>query len=743
MVARNHSLTSLRRRAGLILTVEAMATAALPASLILLAYPTAALFGLGNGWALTADLILALAALGYGLRKFSRPAPAAIDRRIETASRLPHRPLAVLDDVPASTNPDAAQIWAAHQARAKSAMGQARTGFPAFQTAARDPLALRGFLVLLLVTGLVIAGPAAPSRLAGALALPAWPFAGPTATAWITPPAYAAATPSVLIPGEKITALTGSTLTIIVNGGRHTPAIRLGTASLTSAALGDQAYRTDTIVKMSGKLRIGPWWHRIATWNLTIVPPTAPVITLQEAAITSPTSLHLRWSVQDSYGLASLTAGLAPAGYKDALKLIVPLNPAGRAQTLDLRDSPYAGLALNLALIGTNTAKIAASTIAAQQIVLPGPELNDKTAIMLAALRQRIALTPSVESWAGADLGLIAARPPSAITGGADVQIAALSAAMVQHQIGPQDAVDRLTALIREIEAGPDFLPEKKLAQANAALLQALKAGLNGQQVNPAALQSLLHAMQQALAQHLSAIQPASGPAPTGPMFDTSALNRLAQQIAKDEAAGRTAQAAAELRQLQEALSALQSAQPMTAAQATAAAAANQAASALSQLANGEAALLNETHQGGATQGEQTLLQSGLQATQKGLAKAGISLSGLGPAGNSMQAAQNALGQADMPGAETAEGAAIRFLQQAQAALAAQSQNSLAVGQGSSSTTQEGSNGVPDLQPDPGLGMPAPNPAASIQQEIMNEDSNPALPAPAHQYLRRLLTPDQ
>src|SRR6202020_1828746 len=152
--------------------------------------------------------------------------------------------------------------------------------------------------------------------------------------------------------------------------------------------------------------------------------------------------------------------------------------------------------------------------------------------------------------------------------------------------------------------------------------------------------------------------------------FDTSALNKLAAQIAADESAGRMPQAQAELRQLAAALQALQTARPMSGAQAAQSQAARQAAQGLSRLMQGQAGLLDQTGQGNATPGEQSQLHSSLGDIGAGLAKAGIpNLPGLGPAGQAMQNAQSALAQKNTGTAQAAEIAAIQSLQKAAAAL--------------------------------------------------------------------------
>jgi hypothetical protein len=331
------------------------------------------------------------------------------------------------------------------------------------------------------------------------------------------------------------------------------------------------------------------------------------------------------------------------------------------------------------------------------------------------------------------------------------LQTAVLAVAIAQGQTGAKSAVARLLRLIQEIDAGPDFQPARALAAADQALLRALQQGLQGKSADAATLNKLLQAMHDALAQHLAALQPpgSSQPGQPGRTLDPSALDRLAQKIAADEAAGRTAEAAQELQQLQAALNALQSARPMSPAEALRQQAVQQAAQALSQLTNAQAALLDQTSRATATPQEQAALQKQLDGINQQLGKAGIKqLPGMQDAGQAMGDAQDALAQQEPLAAAQAETAAIQGLQKAAGALAKAGQGGFSIGQAATSGftpmgSTDGIDGLPDESILPGLGVPAANPAGAIEDQIMKLDSDPALPAPAHQYLRRLLTPGQ
>src|ERR1700731_3624985 len=111
------TLSRLRRLAACVLWVEVLLRALAPACGIFLGYVVLALFGVGSGWLFAATLVLTLASLGWEGSRFRVPGGADVDRRIEAASGLKHRPLAALQHVPATAGAMGAEIWRAHQAR--------------------------------------------------------------------------------------------------------------------------------------------------------------------------------------------------------------------------------------------------------------------------------------------------------------------------------------------------------------------------------------------------------------------------------------------------------------------------------------------------------------------------------------------------------------------------------------------------------------------------------------------------
>jgi hypothetical protein len=749
MGARDYpGIISRRRRwAVAILWAEILLGVLAPAGGILLAYLVLVLFGFGQPVLWAASLLLALLALGAGLWRVRPPAPAAVERRIEAASGLKHRPLAVLADAPETDNALALAMWQLHQARMLNALSRSRNFAPDLHAASRDPLALRGFLLLLLLSGFIAAGQNLPSRLATGFALPVWNFAGPEVNAWITPPDYAGLPPHLLVPGEQLSALAGSKLAVITGGLRHAPLIQLGGTHFTLSDLGQGSHRADAVLETSGRLRVGPWWHRLGIWNISVLQPVAPVINITGITLSPGSKMALSWHITDPYGLAGLQLAFHVPGHKNALPENFTLAPVLDGKTrLDLSESPFFGLPVSFSMTARNLAGVTGSLSPGGTYDLPGLNLQDKTALALNALRQQVALEPETTPVSGASLQALAAAPLSAITAAADVQIAVLGSAMVMRQITPRDAAERLLALVKETDAGPDFAASQALQRSNQALLSALQKGLNGQPPSDAQIQQLMQAMEQALAARMQNSPPPDKQAAGGQQMDMSALDKLAAQIGKDEAAGRTAQAAKELAQLKAALNALANAKPMTTQQEAQGRAADKAAQGLSQIMQGEAALLNSTQQGKGSPAQQGVLKSALDGIKQSLKGAKINLPGLGDASQAMGQAGDRLGQDDHPGAAGAEMAAIQALQKAAEALNAARQNSLSIGQSGSQMPDQqpfdtGVNGAPDESFLPGLDTPEANPAGIIQQRIMKRDSAPGLPAPTHEYLQRLLDP--
>ncbi len=193
-------LAGRRAQARRVLWIERVWPALWPAIAIVGAWVAVALFDvpslLPTWWHLIVLAALATAIGGatwHGLRRVQRPTDAEVDRRLELASGVKHRPLVVLEDRPATVDPATARLWTAHKERAAAQVAQLRAGWPHPGIPQRDVRATRAALAVVLVAGLVVAGAEAPGRVLRSV----WPglpegtaAPAPQLQVWLTPPTY-------------------------------------------------------------------------------------------------------------------------------------------------------------------------------------------------------------------------------------------------------------------------------------------------------------------------------------------------------------------------------------------------------------------------------------------------------------------------------------------------------------------------------------------------------------------------
>ncbi len=769
-------LARLRRRARLVLWIEALSRAALAPCGVALAYLLLVLLGLG-GWLTEAIALLALAvALLFGMRRFEPPSLARIDRRIEQESGFDHRPIAATEDRLVPAGPLAKALWQAHQARAASLIAQARIGAPRLRLVEHDPLALRSGLLLGLLVAAIIAGQALPQRLADLVIAPRWSFGqGIAVTAWLTPPAWSGAAPRLIGASHRITALPGSRLSMIVTGaGEQPPPAWFTGHRLRFATLGGGSFRASFALTRDGEITAGRFWNRIARYRVRITPLTPPRIAFARPPRVDRDGQRVDISYRGSadYGLKAIRLILAPANAPRAkpetatVASLAGSHAASATARLDLLSSPYAGLPVAARLTARDVAGGAAASAPAT-LALPAPRLKNASARAIEALRQRLALQPAARAYVALALSELAAAPPGQLTGETDLELAAFADALAQSGAKggslATHPIAQLWDFVQQAEQGRAYTTAKALARARAALDHALAHMLAQHRIDQARLSQLLNNLDKALAAQMQALntQNENKSAANAQPFDPRDINRLAQRIAREEQQGNQSAAQRDMQQLQRMLQALQSAQPMSAAAQKAAQeaaqkaaeAAAKAGSSLSKLIQGEARLLGGTASppsGAPPPGNpaqsladaQQRLQQALQQLQHQLASEKLPrLPGLSASGAAMGQAGHHLRQGDQPGAMPGERAAIAGLQQAASALAKFGKGEQPGGsglgqQGSGKTGQSGIDEHGDVDLKTGHGM---TPAQRIEQDIIRRDTNPALPAPAHHYYHRLL----
>ena len=352
------------------------------------------------------------------------PSAAEATRKIEKDSGLEHRPLATIDDRPASNtvDPETDRIWKLHLARAAAAAKNTRLRWPNPNLAGRDPYALRAALVLALAVGLIVAGQDGTTRLARAFT-PDLSALSERETAsleiWVTPPEYtnlpprllASADPANLIELEAgargaIPIPVGSVMLVQVNSGRGAPVLRIGETDSALDEISENAWRTQTSLDNEGSISVSVLQSReeLGHWDIDVIPDTAPDIRFGESPDSNDSNaLRLSYESQDDYGVIEVHAKISWPGNPTgtgigALKLELPLpRPDPRDGTAasihDLTAHPWAGLEVDVQITATDGGG-QSSVTDRLPVILPERSFNHPVAREIIAQRRVLALAP-------------------------------------------------------------------------------------------------------------------------------------------------------------------------------------------------------------------------------------------------------------------------------------------------------------------------------------------------------------
>ena len=576
-----------------VLTVERLWPAVWPALGLLGAFLGVALLDLPPLLPPLLHLLLlvavALGAAGLlwrGLRGLRLPDRAAADRRLERASGLHHRPLAVLTDRPAL--PGAEALWQAHVARTAAQLGRLRVGLPHPGLAAIDRRALRGGLVVALVAALAIAGADAPDRVARALSpafSPVAPAAATEVQAWITPPGYADMAPVFLRPeGGAVSVPAGSHLTVSLSGGYGRPSLTLAGRTLAFQALDASTFQADQDLAGGGRLLLRRNGADLAGWDLTVVVDAAPVVTWPQppGAARGPArapATRLPWQVAHDYGVVALQAELRLKDRPDAPPLVVPIPlPGGApkqakgARVQDLTPHPWAGLPVIARLVARDAPGLT-GTSADASFTLPERRFDNPTARAIIAVRKGLTLHPDRRAPAIAELDRIGDQPAvwQGDVGGYLALRSASERLLYDRDAASVPAVQALLwQLALHLEEGLTAKTARALEAARQALRDAMDAQKHGGTRDPKAIEKRIEALEQAIQQHLQALAEqmkrdpdAQLADPQGQQMNAEDAQKLAEEMRQAIEQGRMQDAEQQMAELEKMLDALQHARPM------------------------------------------------------------------------------------------------------------------------------------------------------------------------------------
>jgi uncharacterized protein (TIGR02302 family) len=461
-----------------------------------------------------------------GLRGIAAPDDKAADRRLEVASGLAHRPLAVLTDRPSRgrLGPDAASValWQVHAARAVRSVRRLRVGLPRPGLARRDPRALRAALALALVAAFAIAGDDAPSRLAQAME-PTLPRAAPgPATelqAWITPPAYTRLAPIFLkSDGGAVSVPAGSRLTASVTGGDGVPVLLLDGKSEQFRSLDKASFQADRDLTQGGHLAVRRNGRELASWDLAVVadqPPVAEWSAAPGRAVGSQQT-RLPWQVSDDYGVVGLQAELRLRDRPDAAPVVVSVPlPGGAPKSAhgvgqqDLTAHPWAGLPIIAKLVARD-APGQTGTSKQAEFVLPERPFQNPVARALMAIRRDLSVRPDNREQAAKGLEALMTTPD--VVGddyGAYLNLGTIYS-LIERNTAPAavpEAQQRMWELALHLEEGQTERTARALEQARQEAHDALeKAIREPNDANREALDKKLKELQEAIERHMQAL---------------------------------------------------------------------------------------------------------------------------------------------------------------------------------------------------------------------------------------------
>ena len=330
-----------------------------------------------------ATLIAALAQLVF----LRLPRRAERLGRLDRDSGLANRPATTLDDQLANggDDPTTRALWALHRQRAEKAAASLKLGPPSPRMVDIDRYALRAAAVVAVIATGFIAGPEKYARVLAAFdwRTPGALSQGYRLDAWIDPPAYTGRPPIVLNlrddqPGagksgaRALSAPVGSTIIVRSSEGANvTVEAEGGLATLApadNAAAGGgkphpSARTTDNEFRFAlrgdGRLTLKRFGSVVATYALTSIPDTPPVITAKgPPKANARGSLTLGYKIEDDYGVVGAEAlfsrpsiaGRPVAGRSlveaPKMPLALPSGPGGLGDgetTADLSEHAWAG----------------------------------------------------------------------------------------------------------------------------------------------------------------------------------------------------------------------------------------------------------------------------------------------------------------------------------------------------------------------------------------------------------------
>jgi uncharacterized protein (TIGR02302 family) len=290
-----------------------------------------------------AAFALAVFLAWYGFR---RPTGSDAKRRLERESGLDHRPLTAIEDKLAlgGGDPYAEALWRAHWQRVRAKVKDLRVGAPRPKVAARDPLALRGLTLIVLVFAGIVAWGDEDTRLMRAFMPSFEPTTDTKVTieAWLTPPEYTGVAPKVVTPenvGNGIEVPDGTRIMIQLHGGRGTPRVEHGRQHVTMTALDGGTYQAELLLKFPDRLKVRLRGRNVVDWPVKIIKDKTPEVAWMKPPSSTPSAgTRIEYEAKDDYRLSKIRAFLARRGDHEVIEIPLPVTGTKLAKGNSIQD---------------------------------------------------------------------------------------------------------------------------------------------------------------------------------------------------------------------------------------------------------------------------------------------------------------------------------------------------------------------------------------------------------------------
>jgi uncharacterized protein (TIGR02302 family) len=524
----------LTRLAQGALALERLARALAPAAIVIGFFTAVSWTGLWLGAPTflrilgVSAFIGALVAALTRLRGFAWP--TADQARDALDARLPDAPAAALADQLANDDdPRTRGLWRLHRLRAERSSRRLRPIIPAPRLWSVDRKALGALAALALCATALLAGPEKYARVAAAFDW-RWRAADSAPSrldAWIDPPAYTGKPPIVLSlqkareSRDPISTPVGSTIIVRAASSSDLGVAIAGGVEAAPVAKGsaEAANERRFILRGDGRLTIARGAGDDASFALHALPDLPPRITpLGAPKANLRGSFALGYKIEDDYGARDAQIAARPAegeAAPEAHPLVPPPGgslelapgPGGTGEartTLDWSESPYAGSAVDLALIVHDEGGNEGQAVI-RSYVLPGKTFRNPLALALIEQRRLLALDSRQKDRVleAIDALMVAPElftPDSRIYLGLRFVHDSLRHARSDAELVA--VVDFLWEMATQIEDGDASQAERDLRSAEKALRDALKRG-----ASPEEIAKLTEQLQKAMDQYLSALQ--------------------------------------------------------------------------------------------------------------------------------------------------------------------------------------------------------------------------------------------